>query len=344
MLSVTQPINIANISMSYTSISTLKLSATPSQVLDIIELLGYKKIRDNLKVPNRIASFYWFDEGDYRSWTGVELDVYKTKKGPVKVSTRSRSSRSYWDLSQQNRTLKLLKDLFGGHFESDAGKNRYWRPSGVAPSPLSSGCYLARWRFHNNLQRAELYLNHRKLEGDIAKDLSSGFNFIDELNPRLLSNNMLVPYLIAAWEEYFRATFSACLRYSQKRESALKQVKLGHVEFEQLITGGLQAERLIAENFSFQRPSVIGKNFGFIEPKIDIAAVLRKPYRGRSQSLYDFIEGVVEDRNQLVHSGEINIKLFDKQLKSLFVDLTQAVDCVYHHIAKSHGFEPIHDY
>ncbi len=330
--------------MSYTSISILKLSATLPQVRDITELLGYKTVKNAFKAPNQIASYYWFDEKDYRSWTGVELEVYKTRKGPIKIFTRSRVSRSYWDLLQQNRTLKLLRDLFGGHFESDAGKNRYWRPNGAAPSPLSSGCYLARWRFHNNLQRAELYLQHRNLGGDLAKDVPSGLPFIDELNPRLLSNNMLVPYLIAAWEEYFRATFTACLRYSRKRESALKQAKLGHVEFEQLIAGSLQAERLIAESFSFQRPSIIAKNFGYVDSKIDIAAILRKPYRGRKESLFDLIENIVNDRNQLVHTGEININLFDAKLKALFVDLTQAVDRAYQHIAKQSNFDPIYDY
>lgn len=191
----------------------------------MVGLLGFKKLRDGLKVRNRVSEFFWYDESDYRSWSGVELGIYKTARGPVRVTTRSSSSRSHWDLVHQNRTLKLLRDLFGGHFTTDAGKNRYWRPDASPPSPLS-GCYLARWRFNNNPQRASIYLIHRKLEGQIAKDAPSGLGFIDEINPRLLSNNMVVPYVIAVWEEYFRATFAACLRYSRQREAALKRAKL----------------------------------------------------------------------------------------------------------------------
>ena len=275
---------------------------------------------------------------------GVELDIYKTARGPVKVTLRSKSSRGYWDLVHQNRTLKLLRDLFGGQFETDAGKNRYWRPDEPPPSPLSSGCYLAHWRFHNNLQRASIYLIHRKLEGELAKDEPSGLGFIDEINPRLLSNNMVVPYVIAVWEEYFRATFAACLRYSKQREAALKRARLSHANLEQLVAGTVQIDRAVAETFSFQRPSAIGETFKLIDPKLDITSALRKPYRRRKQSLLDSIEALIEDRNHLVHTGEINVGLFDKHLQTVLGDLTEAVNRAYNYIAKHNGFMPNHDY
>ena len=245
--------------MSYTSESILSMSATVSQARDIVDLLGFKPVRDGLVVPNRVASYVWYDGSDYRSWSGVELGIYKTLKGPVKITTRSTVSRSYWDLVHQNRTLKLLRDIFGGGFVTDGGRNRYWRPDEPPPSPISSGCFLARWRFHNSLGRAQVYLMNIKLEGQIASDKSSGFDFLDQLNPRLLSNNLLVPYMIAVWEEYFRATFTACLRYSKKREAALKRVKLSHAELEKVVIGSVQIERSVAETFAFQRPSSIGE-------------------------------------------------------------------------------------
>ena len=54
--------------MSYTCTSVLKASTTTSQVQDVVGLLGFTKVQDGLKVPNRVASYYWFDEADYRSW------------------------------------------------------------------------------------------------------------------------------------------------------------------------------------------------------------------------------------------------------------------------------------
>jgi hypothetical protein len=330
--------------MSYTSRSTLAASTTVAQAQEVIGLLGFKKVRDKLKTPNRISRYYWYDKTDFRSWFGVELDIYKTTQGLVEVTTRSSASRSYWDLVHQNRTLKLLRDLFGGHFITDAGRNRYWRPDAPPPTPLSSGCHLARWRFNNNLQRASFYLAARELEGQIASDVPTSISLIDEINPRLLSNNMVLPYAIAVWEEYFRATFCACLRYSNQREAVLKRAKIGHTNIEKLSMGTTQIDRAVAETFSFQRPTAISETFKLVYPKIDIAGALRKPYHGRKQSLFDSIEELVEDRNRLVHTGEININLFDKRLRMVLQDLTEGVNRAYNHIAKHNSFIPNHDY
>lgn len=330
--------------MSYTSTSVLRPSATIAQVTEIVELLGYKRARDSLKVPNRVGGYFWYDATDYRSWSGVELDIYQTSKGPVRVTTRSTISRSYWDLTHQNSTLKLLRDLFGGHFRTDAGRNRYWRPDEPPPPPISSGCYLARWRFHNSFGRARIYLMTRNLEGQIARETSSGLDFMDQMNPRLLSNNLLVPYMIAVWEEFFRATFAACLRYPKQREAALKRAKLSHSDLEKLAIGSVQVERSVAEVFSFQRPTSIAETFKLLDPKLDLAAPLRRPYRRRKVSLYDSLETLVENRNRLVHAGHLNLGLFDKELQTTMTDLTEAVNRAYNYIAKHYGFVPNHDY
>jgi hypothetical protein len=330
--------------MSYTSTSVLKRSATVAQIKEIIDLLGYKPSKNGLKVSNLVAQYYWYDETDYRSCSGVGLDIYKTLKGPVEVTTRSTVARSYWDLIHQNKTLKLLRDLFGGHFETDAGRNRYWHPDEPPPPPISSGCFLARWRFHNNFFRANVYLMNRKLEGPIASNSPSGLDLLDGVNPRLLSNNLLVPYMIAVWEEFFRAIFAACLRYSKQREAALKRAKLSHADLEKLAVGSVQVECSVAEFFSFQRPSSIAETFRLLDPKLDLAAPLRKPYRRRRVPLYDSIEGLVEDRNALVHRGDINLELFDKHLETAMSDLTEAANRAYNHIANHYGFVPIHDY
>lgn len=330
--------------MSYTSTSIVASSTTTTQVREMVELLGYKRATEKPKVSNLVGAYFWYEETDYRSWSGVELQIYKSAADPVQIDTRSTVSRSYWDLVHQNRTLKLLRDLFGGHFQTDAGRNRYWRPDEPPPPPVSSGCYLARWRFHNSLGRAQVYLMNRKLEGQIARDQSSGFEFMDQLNPRLLSNNLLVPYMIAVWEEYFRATFTACLRYSKQREAALKRARLSHSDLEKLVIGSVQIERSIAEAFSFQRPSAIAETFKLIDPKLDIAGAMRKPYRGRRVSLFDSLEKLVEGRNSLVHTGELDLSLFDKRLKTAIADLTEATSRAYNYIAKHYGFIPNHSY
>ena len=184
----------------------------------------------------------------------------------------------------------------------------------------------------------------RSLDGPIARDRSSGLQFMDQLNPRLLSNNLLVPYVIAVWEEFFRATFTACLRYSEHRKAALKRVKLSSNDLEKLAIGEIQVERLIAESLSFQRPSSIDEAFKLIDPRFDLVGALKKPYRNRKTNLYDSLEKLVGERNLLVHTGDINLTLFDKDLRLVLSDLTEAVNRAYGRIANHYGFVPNHDY
>ncbi|HZR73733.1 hypothetical protein [Bradyrhizobium sp.] len=329
--------------MSYTSQSKLPSTVKLPQLQEVVELLGYRKIRDDLEIPNQVGSYFWLDENDYRSWYGVELQIYR-KKEEITVDTRSTVSRSYWDLKHQNKTIKTIRDLFGGHFITDAGRNRYWRPEEPPPSSLSSGCYLARWHFHNALGAARVYLMARKFEGDIAREKTSGFAFIDRMNPRLLSNNLLVPYVIAVWEEYFRATFTAALKYSKQRAAVLKKARLSHNQLEQIAVKEQPVERTVAECFSFQRPSSIAENFRLLDSKLDIAGAMRKPHKRRKLSLYDSIEALVDGRNAFVHVGEMNMQLYDKQLGTSLDDIVEAIDRSYAAVGSHYGFSPIHSY
>lgn len=330
--------------MSYTSESELSKEASISRLREVIDLLGFEKVTDGLQVPDRIGSYFWYEQKDYRSHVGVELDIYRNDEGKLLVNTRSRAGRSYWDLIQQNKTIKLLRDLFGGNFVTDAGRNRYWRLDANPPTPMASGCFIGRWRMHNALGRAHVYLMNRKLEGQNAKDEPSSFWFLDEYNPRLLSNNLLIPYIIAVWEEYFRYTFTVLLQYSLQRSSALKKARLTHHHLEHVASGANSIERAIAESFYFQRPTAISDQFKLINKNLDIGGVLRKPYKRRKISLFESIEAVVDDRNAFVHSGSMNMKLFDKQLKIVLSDIEEAANRSYEHIADTFSFEACHDY
>ena len=312
-------------------------------MLAVVDLLCYRRIDDGLKVPYQVASFFWTDDTDYRSWTGVELQVHR-KRGTIEVHTRSQSSRSYWDLLHQNKTLRLIRDLLGGHFRTDAGKNRFWHPDEPAPPPLASGCYLARWRFHNAIGKAEIYLMTRELTGSVARDAPSGFHVMDSMNPRLLSNNMLVPYLLAVWEDYFRSTFVACLKYAGEREAVMKRARLSHSQLEQIIADRTPVEQAIAACFSFQRPSQISEIYALLDRSFDVAGVLRKPYRRRKLSLFESLEQLVASRNAFVHEGDIDLSLYDRELRRTISDVVAAVDRVYAALGTHHGFTPIRDY
>jgi hypothetical protein len=164
---------------------------------------------------------------------------------------------------------------------------------------------------------------------------------MDEMNPRLLSNNLLIPYVIAAWEDYFRSLFVAILKYSDRRESAMKNARLSQVHLEEIITNYKTVERAISECFSFQRPSQICNNFKMIDAKLDIASAMRKPYRRRRKTLFDSIEALVEKRNAFVHSGDMDLSLYDRELNRTLSDIVEAADRAYASIGSQFGFVPI---
>jgi hypothetical protein len=167
---------------------------------------------------------------------------------------------------------------------------------------------------------------------------------MDRMNPRLLANNLLIPYVIAVWEDYFRSTFAAALKYTWKREAALKKARLGHAQLEQIATAAKPVEQTISECFSFQRPSLIGENFKLLDAKLDIVAALRKPYRRRKATLFDSIEALVERRNAFVHAGEMDLSLYDESLNRTLTDIVEAVNRAYAVIGRHFDFIPIHDY
>jgi hypothetical protein len=330
--------------MSYTSSNNLGPKATLAQVRELVLLLGFRRVDDGLKVPGRTDCYFWADRADYRSFVGVGLDIYRRRNGRIVVETRTRAGRSYWDLVHQNKTIKHLRDFFGGPFRTDEGRGRYLRPEGRPPAPVASGCFVARWRFHNALARIEIYQGNRELKGEIARETPTGLPFVDELNPRLFSNNLIIPYAVAIWEDFFKSSFVALLRYSRNREAAFKRARLSHTQLEVIAAGEQSVEEAFAAFLSFQRPSGIADNFRLLDPKLDLAGALRKPYRRRRVSLFSSIESLVDDRNAFVHAGTMNTDLTDIKLASIVGDLVVGVDRAYALFGAYAGFELNRDY
>ena len=335
--------NFESKNMSYTSKNILSKGTTLKQVREIIQLLGYIKIKNNYKILNLTDSMIWLGEEDYQSWVGVELFIFK-ENWQITIETRSRLGRSYWDLKHQNKTIKILRDLFGGYFETDAGKNRYWRTNKKPPSLIMSGCFLARWRFDNALIKPKIYLEQGGLNQPNAKGELTGIDILDEMNPRLFSNNLILPYLVAIWEEYLRSTFIVLLQFSKNREYVLRKAKLSKFFLESIASGGQKVEEALAESLSFQRPKIIHENFKLVNNKLDITSILKKPYNRRRTSLFDSIDLCISSRNELVHTGQIDMLLIDKNIKKNINDFEIAVDRIYKMIGEHYNFKPIQWY
>src|SRR5439155_16856610 len=105
----------------YTSGNVFPAGTRITDLREFILSLGYKKLGGWTRSENvSWESYRWFDDTDYRSWTGVELSSDKIKgKNNPSVSTRTAASRSDFDLEQQNRTISALRKRFGGSFTTD---------------------------------------------------------------------------------------------------------------------------------------------------------------------------------------------------------------------------------
>lgn len=330
--------------MSYCSENKLPLETSKCRLFEIIELLGFKKMKDSFKSEGEIGSYFWSGNDENISFVGIELYVYKFEDC-FSVQTRTRAGRSYWDLQKQNETISLLRSLFGGSFNTDEGEGRYWNIEEPEPTKIESSLYVNRWIFNNAVMKAKVYLSTRNLTGDIARETPTGILWIDDINPRVLSNNILLPYIIGCWESYFRNSFVSIVKYVDNASpAALKRCNITTSDYMRIIHGERSLEYVLADSLSFQRPSVISQNFKSLDLQIDIAACLKKPYHGRKKTLFDSLTEIIEKRDVIVHAGKTDTSIFDRQIHSIITDLTEAVDRSYREFGRALSFQPSFDF
>jgi hypothetical protein len=253
------------------------------------------------------------------------------------VSTRTPVSRSYFDLIHQNNTISGFRKRFGGEFTTDEGRRRYFRPESGPPPAPASGCYLAFNRFGLNLIKALVYHEARDFPNHPRRKWK-GIEIFQPLDPRILANNTLVPFLVAAMEDYFKSTFIALLRYSERKEAFLKSVRLQGEQLLAISDGKATVEEQISETLSFQRLSSVCRHFEALDKKLDIAGALRKPYRRRSQSLFESVESLVLSRHDVIHRATLDQTMTDERIDGLIYDLDEAITRVYRRITEHYDW------
>lgn len=312
-----------------------------SKLRKIANLLGYEAVKDWRDIDGQIGSYIWHEREDYKSWTGVELSIYQNDEG-LTVHSRSRYGGSYWDVRKMNETMRVYRDFAGGYFISDEGRNRFFSSDYGRVSPIASGCYIARWRFQNAVSLAQLYRSARNFKGSMALDGPNEIPFLDQLNPLLFSNNMQLPYLVAVWEDYFRSLFVAALREGGISDRVRSNLNPTKTRFG--IEAGRSAEVIAANQFSFQRPEVIVRNFKLLDKSLDLEACWRQDSKGKRILLFEQITQLVDDRNGFVHEGAMNLTLYNKKLEHSVRRLLRAADLAHEKMGEHFSFKPITDY
>lgn len=321
--------------MSYRSESPLPKETKLNDVIEFVQILGYEKISGYEYKRIHFLEFEYFEKTDYQSFSGIQLTICKNEKQEATVLTSTPFGRSYHDLTYQNFTIRQIQKRFGGSFITDYGRGRYFRPKGRPAVPQASGCYLAFQRFGNGLIRADLYLKFRSFAEPWNNPKAVK---MDEHNPVALSNNLLLPYLVSIMEDYFRSTFVALLKYSERKESFLKNTRIFPDYLIEISSGKLSVEEGLSQTLSFQNIVSICQHFKFLEPKLDLNVALRKPYHHRKQSLFESLEDLTARRHGFVHKGKVNRNFGTKDVLKAVDDLEESVTRCYRAITNYYGW------
>jgi len=316
--------------MSLESTNILPKSTKIERVINIIEWLGYIAFENDLDIPKFRKSYFWNGDKDFKSFVGIELYICENK-GIISINTRTRAGRSYWDLQQQNKTIQTLKDFFGGSFTTDEGKNILFQDDETEPTLLESGLYLQKWQYHNDVRRLQVLRMNAQIAG---APNPTGIPWMDDMNAKIIFNNLHIPYLVGVWEKYLKSTFVVLLKCSSEREKSFKKIlnkiKILPQYMETLSQNGETVEWILAEWLSFQRPKSIIDNFQMIDGTIEIQSALMKPTPNQTESLLDRIDHIIEIRNGISHAGIVDTNISDSVINECIEDFIEAADRIYH--------------
>jgi hypothetical protein len=323
--------------LSFEAYADLPQAVSRQAAMDFFALLGFVPVQMSPFWNTRGAfqAFNWDDQRDYRSYTGAYGELAE-QDGHLVVYTRTNVSASYWDVAKQNECLKALRSRLGGSFTSDFGKNRYFPLPDGPPAPPEAGCFLAFQRFDGNMERSIWYLSNR----NFPQNFKTGWDaqLLGGTNPWILSNNLLLPYLVATMEDYFKSTFVALLRYSDRKEVLLRNARLNSDHLVRIASGGNSVEECFAETLPFQNLKAVSDHFKALEPKLDIHGVLHKPFRRRRVPLFASLSHLVQRRHGFIHHSEVHVEFDDRALARGLKDLYASVDRIYGRISEIYGW------
>lgn len=316
----------------------------------IIEKLGYAEVAVPKDLKNAYKKMYfWHPEKYDLTYVGVELNVRQIEDDEIIIETRTRAGRSYIELQQQNQTIKIIKEYFGGYYSTDYGKNKLFPSDDCNPekTDLEMALYVQRWILNNALTPLQIYadfisesIHTNGSAGDLYSDATGVLPFIDGMRPIVVSNNIQLPYLIGAWENYIKNVFLVVLKYGDACDKFIRPDKLSADDLIRIKNGEACVEECLVNRLSFQRPYVIISNFKQLDSSIDVNGIFQKPLKRRKTSLYTQIDKMIDLRNKIVHDGFLDTNLTQKDISKFVENITEVADRLYKVLGKRYNFEP----
>jgi len=328
-------------------------NATRDQLRRFLVQRGYRATRHLWDWPKGSLNYYWFDDTDYRSFVGVEANIYPpTKENQLEelgycdwaLHTRTREFASPVDKEEQNAVIRLARKMVGGSFYNDRhGKNRYTPTEKDRRDAPARGIYLTYELVTQDITAVRFALPE-PTEG-MEKLVGTKLEALSTADPVRVLYNALVPFAVAALEHFFSQCFKILLRYdkaARKRiEKQTRKVELSDVLA--IEVGAKTIEDVIADWYSFQNISSIHNAFSDWFG-IDFWKLLRQRKKvGRRISLLESrLNQLIEFRHGVVHRLSIDVEMRKQQIQEV-LDLALAVIEVFvDHLEKNNG-KCIHD-
>lgn len=311
--------------MGYDAYVHINKKYTKANIEKLLLMLGYEKRKD---------FFYCGNDDEYKYFTGVQVWLCDENKEERIYNVRCPIFAVAYDLKKVNETIRSLKQYCDATFESDIGKNRYF-PESQFTKGAESGCYFAVERLFNNFTNLRYALSKYPADMESDKEL---YKIGGHLTLDMFNANVYSTYLCSLIEEYFRSTYIALLKYSDRKEKILK-VKFTPYDLVDISNGDKTVEEVFARTLSFQNIHNICYNFHDLNSKLDLGQALKSPYRNRKKNLYEQIDEILERRHGLIHRLEIDYDYRTYNLQGDIDDVIIAIKRTYCYICNSYGWE-----
>jgi hypothetical protein len=327
--------------MSYSTENVFPEGVTCRKVVDFAKILGYTQLTVSRYDDKNVYSLLYFDHENYKSWVINELSVFMDENR-VRASTRTRIGRSHHDLNFQIKTARTLKKFLGGSLVIDGPE---WFTPGPAFPPAASGCHLAICRLEWHISHIRAFKSRMQdaAELNFQMEVEKLIPSLQAQNPGVFLSNLINVYIVSAIEIFFKDTYIALLRYSERKSTVLKGARLSGDQMAAISDKRITIEEDVAENLPFQRMPAITRHFQEIDPKIDISGPLKKPYKKRKQTLYDAINNITERRQILIHKMQMDLEFCLNSVYRLADDVRVSMNRVHKEISNHYKWPYEHD-
>lgn len=308
-----------------------------------VRSLGFSKCKHLWQWAPKALHFQWFELRDFESTDGVELTIFtpapderdKFGGGDWAVHTRTRAGASYFDRIKQNEVIRSVRSTFGGTFFNDwYGRNRYTKVESDGKDAAGRGI----WSLYESVRWRVASVKYSLPEAAFRLDGSSDIaTAIERSDPSRVLYNAMLPFCVAAIEQFFSRSFAILLRYSSQGQSRLRdsQRKVEFQDARALTAGTKSIEEVVAGWYSFQNIDGIHKAYSeWLD--IDIWGLLRRRKRvgARVLSLDAALADLIRARHGVVHRFEFNDDLDQTTMTELLDSVLVMIDVLVDYLER----------